>query len=114
MKNFLFLLLLVPSISGVTSNDNVAPEQVDCLSEALYFEGRSESEEGQRAIAEVILNRVLSRAFPSTICTVVRQTKFYPSGRIDLHSCQFSYYCDGKPEDYKEGDAFVTTYKLSY
>ena len=114
MKNFLFLLLLVPSISGVTSNDNIAPEQVDCLSEALYFEGRSESEEGQRAIAEVILNRVLSRAFPSTICTVVRQTKFYPSGRIDLHSCQFSYYCDGKPEDYKEGDAFVTTYKLSY
>ena len=114
MKNFLFLLLLVPSISGVTSNDTVAPEQVECLSEALYFEGRSESEEGQRAIAEVILNRVLSRAFPSTICTVVRQAKFYPSGGIDLHSCQFSYYCDGKPEDYKEGKAFVTTYTLSY
>ena len=113
MKNFLFFLLLVPSISGVTSN-TTDPKQVECLSEALYFEGRSESEKGQRAIAEVILNRVLNKSFPNTICTVVRQAKFYPSGRIDLHSCQFSYYCDGKPEDYKEGNAFVTTYKLSY
>jgi spore germination cell wall hydrolase CwlJ-like protein len=114
MKNFLFLLLLIPSISGVTSNNNIEPKQIECLSEALYFEGRSESEEGQRAIAEVILNRVASRGYPSTICTVVRQAKFYPSGGIDLHSCQFSYYCDGKPEDYKEGKAFVSTYTLSY
>ena len=113
MKNFLLLLLLVPNIGGVTSN-TTDPKQVECLSEALYFEGRSESEKGQRAIAEVILNRVLNKSFPSTICTVVRQAKFYPSGGIDLHSCQFSYYCDGKPEDYKEGKAFVSTYTLSY
>ena len=114
MKNFLFLLLLIPSVNGVTSNSSVEIKQVECLSEALYFEGRSESEKGQRAIAEVILNRVASKSYPSTICTVVRQAKFYPSGGIDLHSCQFSYYCDGKPEDYKEGEAFVRTYTLSY
>ena len=114
MKNFLFLLLLIPSVSGVTSNNSVESKQIECLSEALYFEGRSESEKGQRAIAEVILNRVANKSYPSTICTVVRQAKFYPSGGIDLHSCQFSYYCDGKPEDYKEGDAFVSTYTLSY
>ena len=114
MKKFLFLLLLVPSISGVTSDNTINPTQVQCLSEALYFEGRSESEEGQLAIAEVILNRVLSKSFPNTICEVVRQTKFYPSGGIDLHSCQFSYYCDGKPEDYKEGKAFISTVRLSY
>jgi len=114
MKNFLFLLLLVPSISGVTSNTDINLNQVECLSEALYFEGRSESKKGQQAIAEVILNRVLSKSFPNTICSVVRQTKFYPSGRIDLHSCQFSYYCDGKPEDYKENQAFINTVALSY
>jgi len=114
MKNFLFFLLLVPSISGVTSNNSVESKQVECLSEALYFEGRSESEKGQRAIAEVIFNRIANKSYPSTVCTVVRQAKFYPSGGIDLHSCQFSYYCDGKPEDYKEGEAFVRTYTLSY
>ena len=103
MKNFLFLLLLVPSISGVTSDNSVEPKQIECLSEALYFEGRSESEEGQRAIAEVILNRVANKSYPSTICTVVRQTKFYPSGGIDLHSCQFSYYCDGRSDKPKFG-----------
>ena len=98
----------------MTSNNSVETRQVECLSEALYFEGRSESEKGQRAIAEVILNRVASKSYPSTICTVVRQAKFYPSGGIDLHSCQFSYYCDGKPEDYKEGRAFISTHTLSY
>jgi len=114
MKNFLILLLLIPSLSGTAANTGVEPKQIECLSEALYFEGRSESEKGQRAIAEVILNRVANKSYPNTICTVVRQTKFYPSGGIDLHSCQFSYYCDGKPEDYKEGDAFISTYTLSY
>ena len=114
MKNFLFLLLLIPSISGVTSDNSIDPKQIECLSEALYFEARSESEKGQRAIAEVILNRVLNKSYPNTICTVVWEAKFYPSGGIDLHSCQFSYYCDGKPEDYKEGNAFVSTYTLSY
>jgi|LWDU01.1.fsa_nt_gi spore germination cell wall hydrolase CwlJ-like protein len=114
MKNFLILLLLIPSLSGTAANTGVKSKQIECLSEALYFEGRSESEKGQRAIAEVILNRVANKSYPSTICTVVRQTKFYPSGGIDLHSCQFSYYCDGKPEDYKEGEAFISTYTLSY
>jgi spore germination cell wall hydrolase CwlJ-like protein len=114
MKNFLILLLLIPSLSGIAANTGVEPKQVECLSEALYFEGRSESKKGQQAIAEVILNRVANKSYPNTICTVVRQTKFYPSGGIDLHSCQFSYYCDGKPEDYKEEDAFISTYTLSY
>jgi spore germination cell wall hydrolase CwlJ-like protein len=114
MKYFLLLLLLVPTVPRLNHIDILDYRQAQCLSEALYFEGRSESIKGQRAIAEVILNRVASKAFPSTICTVVRQAKFYPSGGIDLHSCQFSYYCDGKPEDYKEGQAFANTYKLSY
>ena len=38
MKKFLFLLLLVPSISGVSSDNTINPIQVQCLSEALYFE----------------------------------------------------------------------------
>ena len=31
---------------------------LDCLAQAIYYEARSESEDGQRAVAQVVLNRV--------------------------------------------------------
>lgn len=44
-----------------------------CLTEALYFEARGESVNGQRAVAEVILNRVDHPSFPNSVCNVVNQ-----------------------------------------
>lgn len=57
---------------------------LECLAEALYFEARGEGRQGQTAVAEVILNRVESKRFPSNICAVVNQ----PS--------QFSYTIGGR------------------
>jgi len=74
-------------------------EDVQCLAENIYFEARSESTAGRVAVALVTLNRVEHTNFPDTVCGVVKQTKYYPSGRIDLHSCQFSWYCDGKSDE---------------
>lgn len=48
------------------------PEQ-HCLASAVYFEARGESLEGQLAVAEVVLNRMRSGRYPTTICAVVRQ-----------------------------------------
>ena len=63
-----------------------------CLAQAIYFEARGEPELGQRAVGQVILNRVASPRYPDTICGVVHQN-------AHLHNrCQFSYVCDGKPE----------------
>ena len=79
-------------------------EEVNCLAENIYFEARGESTPGRMAVALVTLNRVKDNRFPDTVCGVVKQTKYYPSGKIDLHSCQFSWYCDGKSDkvrDYK-------------
>jgi hypothetical protein len=45
----------------------------ECLAKAIYFETRSESLEGQLAVAEVILNRAASGLYPPTICEVVTQ-----------------------------------------
>lgn len=59
-----------------------------CLTEALYFEARGESLEGQVAVAEVILNRVDSPLYPRSVCGVVKQR--------GGGGCQFSYVCDGK------------------
>lgn len=65
-----------------------AKEQ-QCLAEAIYFEARSESEAGQAAVAQVVLNRVRNPAYPDTICEVVYQNK-------DMRGrCQFSFACDG-------------------
>jgi spore germination cell wall hydrolase CwlJ-like protein len=61
--------------------------QWDCLRTALYFEARGEGVKGQFAVAEVILNRVDSGVYPSSICGVVKQ-----GGK---GACQFSYTCDG-------------------
>ena len=56
-----------------------------CLTEALYFEARGESVKGQFAVAEVILNRVDSAAFPNTVCGVIHQ------GTGRKYGCQFTY-----------------------
>lgn len=61
--------------------------ELECLAKAVYFEARGEPLDGQRAVAEVILNRVDSPRFPSTVCGVVSQ-----GGR---GGCQFSYHCAG-------------------
>lgn len=44
-----------------------------CLSEAIYFEARGEPLAGQRAVAEVILNRVDDPRFPKSVCGVINQ-----------------------------------------
>lgn len=77
-----------------------APEQ-KCLAEAIYFEARGESLEGQAAVAQVILNRVRNPTYPKSICGVVYQNKSW------FNRCQFSFACDGvadritEPRHYK-------------
>ncbi|WP_103256450.1 cell wall hydrolase [Tabrizicola aquatica] len=76
-----------------------APEgdaEWQCLTEALYFEARGESLDGQIAVAEVILNRKDSGLYPGTVCGVVKQR--------GGGGCQFSYVCDGKKK-MRERDA---------
>jgi spore germination cell wall hydrolase CwlJ-like protein len=44
-----------------------------CLARNVYFEARGEPMKGQRAVAEVTLNRVASGNYPDSICDVVYQ-----------------------------------------
>jgi hypothetical protein len=62
----------------------------DCLAQAIYYEARSESEDGQRAVAQVVLNRVRHPAWPNSVCGVVYQGAMRPGG-----GCQFTFTCDG-------------------
>ncbi|MEM6890442.1 MAG: cell wall hydrolase [Pseudomonadota bacterium] len=78
-----------------------------CLSEALYFEARGETVKGQFAVAEVILNRVNSRRFPSSACGVINQ------GTGKKYQCQFTYTCDGHKEVIREPKAFDQVAKVA-
>ena len=73
-------------IKGDTAD---ARQAVKCLAQAVYFEAGFQPIEGQRAIAQVILNRVRDRNFPDTVCGVVYE------GWKRRTGCQFSFVCDG-------------------
>lgn len=60
-----------------------------CLTQAIYYEAASESDSGQRAVAQVVLNRVSHPAYPNTVCGVVYQGSTRKTG------CQFTFTCDG-------------------
>ncbi len=62
---------------------------LDCLTSAIYYEARSESDDGQRAVAQVVLNRVRHPAYPNSVCGVVYQGSHRRTG------CQFTFTCDG-------------------
>lgn len=79
----------------------------NCLARAVYFEARSESELGQVAVAKVILNRVKDPEYPKTICGVVYQG----SGR--RNSCQFSFACDGLPDDVRSAAAWANAKRIA-
>jgi spore germination cell wall hydrolase CwlJ-like protein len=69
--------------------------ELDCLAQAVYYEARGETAEGQAAIAQVVLNRTHHAGFPKTVCGVV-----YQGAASD--ACQFSFACDGTMRRPKE------------
>jgi spore germination cell wall hydrolase CwlJ-like protein len=89
----------------------IPPEQLEsekhCLAQAIYFEARSESEEGQAAVAQVILNRMTSGLYPTTICGVVYQNRRHYRG------CQFSFACEGKSLRVREGESWAQATRIA-
>ncbi|SFO29102.1 cell wall hydrolase [Sphingomonas sp. OK281] len=62
---------------------------LQCLTMAVYYEAGSESDDGERGVAQVILNRVRHPAYPKTVCGVVYDGSQRRTG------CQFTFICDG-------------------
>ena len=79
---------------GLSSNE------LNCLAEAVYFEARGEPDSGQRAVAQVVVNRAGSGVYPKSFCGVVYQNEHR------RNACQFSFACDGRPETKNEAAAW--------
>ena len=115
-------------VEGELYTESSHPE-LYCLAKNIYFEAKSEPIAGQYAVADVVLNRVKDSRFPNTICEVVYegpvreswQTKKQPdledAERI-YHPirdrCQFSWWCDGKSDNIKDGDAWRKAQEIAY
>src|SRR5438270_911367 len=71
------------------ADQNSRDRAIECLTQAVYYEAGSEGPDGQRAVAQVVLNRMHHPGFPPTVCGVVYQGSELPTG------CQFTFTCDG-------------------
>lgn len=78
-----------------------------CLAEAVYFEARSESETGQAAVAQVVINRAQSGLYPKSICGVVYQNQHR------FRACQFTFACEGKSLAIKETASWRTAQRIA-
>jgi spore germination cell wall hydrolase CwlJ-like protein len=95
-----------PNYAELVAPDHMGREE-RCLAEAVYFEARSEPEAGQAAVAQVVLNRVKSGLYPTSICGVVYQNRNRYLG------CQFTFACEGKSLRVTEPDAWARAAKIA-
>lgn len=92
--------------AGVTPVDRM--RALSCLTNAIYYEAANEPEEGQRAVAQVVLNRLRHPDWPNTICGVVYQG----TEREDLR-CQFTFSCDGSMARVPNGDKWLRARRVA-
>ncbi|MEO9664703.1 MAG: cell wall hydrolase [Parasphingorhabdus sp.] len=77
------------SIPSTVAMELSRQSATNCLTSAIYYEAAVEAPQGQRAVAQVVINRMRHPAYPNNICDVVFQGSSRSTG------CQFSFTCDG-------------------
>lgn len=91
-----------------------------CLALNTYHEAKNQSLVGQIATAQVVMNRVADDRYPNTVCEVVKQGPHRPSWENPekeypiRHRCQFSWYCDGKPDVPKNEKAWRKAQDIAF
>jgi spore germination cell wall hydrolase CwlJ-like protein len=82
-------------------------QALQCLASAVYYEAGNQDEDGERAVAQVVLNRVRHPAFPNSVCGVVYQGSTRPTG------CQFTFTCDGSLAREPDADGWRRAWKVA-
>lgn len=81
-------------------------QATECLATAALYEAGLD-ERGQKAVIQVVLNRVRHPAYPKTICGVVYQGSKRETG------CQFSFTCDGSMQRRRVREGWETARKAA-
>jgi spore germination cell wall hydrolase CwlJ-like protein len=82
-------------------------QALECLANAVYYEAGSQDDDGERAVAQVVLNRVRHPAFPATVCGVVYEGSTRQTG------CQFTFTCDGSLYRQPDADGWKRAYRIA-
>ena len=92
----------------VFTGDKAARAQaLECLASAVYYEAGSQDDNGERAVAQVVLNRVRHPAFPASVCGVVYEGSTRPTG------CQFTFTCDGSMYRQPDAEGWKRAYRIA-
>ena len=82
-------------------------QAVQCLASAVYYEAGNQDVDGERAVAQVVLNRVRHPAFPASVCGVVYEGSTRSTG------CQFTFTCDGSLYRQPDADGWRRAYQVA-
>ena len=89
------IILRIPQEMVVERGKTVDKKQLAGMAANIYFEASTQERIGKIGVAQVTMNRVRSPEFPNSVCEVVYQG---PKNKKNKRLCQFSWYCDGKPD----------------
>ena len=97
-----------PASPFVFRGDPVSREQaLQCLTSAVYYEAGNQGEDGERAVAQVVLNRVRHPAFPASVCGVVYQ------GSERARASQFTFTADGSLRREPDRAGWARAYRIA-
>lgn len=100
-------LITKPQAQAVDpAGDEPLEDGITCLARTIYWEARGTETAAMEVIANVVMNRVGHEGFPNTICDVVKQGH-------EQGACQFSWWCDGRPDDAKEDDSYAIAKEIA-
>lgn len=100
-------LITKPQAQAVDpAGDEPLEDGITCLARTIYWEARGRETATMELIANVVMNRVGHDGFPNTICGVVKQGH-------EHGACQFSWWCDGRPDDAKEDEPYAIAKEIA-
>lgn len=120
MKNIIMATLICLASATGSMASSVSQSEKKCMADVIYSEARGESRRGQEAVAQVVMNRVKSGVFPSSVCGVIRQKgQFAPQSRVSEHGAYnqaqvvAENVISGKTADHVNGATYFHTPAVS-
>lgn len=117
MKWFKYMMaigaILSSSAFAGNAEDDFKAGELQCLALNVYFEARSSNVADMAAVSDVVLNRVMDRRYPDTICKVITQGPIR-NGVPVRNKCQFSWWCDGKSDQPRDMNAWNKSQLVAY
>lgn len=84
----------------------VDEEELHCMTLALYKESRGEPERGSILVSQVIMNRVQSKKFSNSVCSVVKKKL--------AGNCMFSFWCHPNREKINDIESYKRLTEIAY